>query len=39
MREDKKIIACGVFTFSEEKDMKKLSDLVKEGWILDSFKT
>ena len=38
MSRDKKIVMCGGFAFSEEKDMKKLSKLAKKGWILDSFK-
>ena len=38
MSKNKKTVPCGGFAFTEEKDMKKLSDLAKEGWILDSFK-
>lgn len=38
MSKDRKSVMCGGFAFTEEKDMKKLSKLAKEGWILDSFK-
>lgn len=38
MSKDRKSFMCGGFAFSEEEDMQKLSDLAKEGWILDSFK-
>lgn len=38
MGKDRKFIFCGGLAFTEEMDMKKLSYLAKEGWILDSFK-
>ena len=31
----KKYVTSDGLAFSEEKDMKKLSELAKEGWILD----
>ena len=33
----KKYVTSDGLAFSEEKDMKKLSELAKEGWILDKF--
>lgn len=38
MSKNIKYVMCGGLAFTEEKDMKKLSKLAKEGWILDSFK-
>lgn len=38
MSKDRKSFMSGGLAFSEEEDMQKLSDLAKEGWILDSFK-
>lgn len=38
MSKNKKYVPCGGLAFTEEKNMKKLSELAKEGWILDSFK-
>lgn len=38
MSKNTKTVICSGLAFSEEKDMKKLSKLAKEGWILDSFK-
>lgn len=37
MAKNIKYIPSGGLLLSEEKDMKKLSKLAKEGWILDSF--
>lgn len=38
MSKDRKSFMSGGLAFAEEEDMQKLSDLAKEGWILDSFK-
>lgn len=38
MSKDRKIVMSRGLAFKEDKDMQKLSDLAKEGWILDSFK-
>lgn len=38
MSKNTKYVPCAGLAFTEEKNMKKLSDLAKEGWILDSFK-
>ena len=37
MAKDIKYVPSGGLVLSEEKDMKKLSKLAKEGWILESF--
>ncbi|MDI3411344.1 hypothetical protein QKW52_18370 [Bacillus sonorensis] len=36
MKQRKYIMSDGL-AFSEEKDMKKLSDMASKGWVLDSF--
>lgn len=38
MSKDTKYVICGGLAFTEDKDMKKLRDLAKEGWILENFK-
>ena len=37
MGKDIKYVMSGGLALSEEKDMKKLSELAKEGWLLESF--
>lgn len=36
MKQKKFMMSEGLY-FSEEKDMKRLSDMVSKGWVLDSF--
>ncbi|MDP4524449.1 DUF2812 domain-containing protein [Bacillus halotolerans] len=36
MKQKKYMMSEGL-AFSEEKDMKKLSDMASKGWLLDSF--
>ncbi len=36
MKQKKYMMSEGL-AFSEEKDMKKLSDMASKGWVLDSF--